>query len=105
MDHPNLNYIEGLSGGDLIFKGKLIAIIKAEFPEEKASYLHSFQSKNYKETAEMVHKLKNKISMLGMQNAYLLAQNYEEDLKLDLIDRQEDFLQVLDQMSQFINNL
>lgn len=105
MDHPNLHYIEDLAGGDLIFKDKLIAIIKAEFPEEKASYLDAFQSKNYKETAEMVHKLKNKISMLGMQNAYVLAQNYEEDLKLNLIDRQEDFLQVLDQMSQFINKL
>ncbi len=32
METPNLNYIESLADGDLVFKEKLIRIIKFEFP-------------------------------------------------------------------------
>lgn len=105
MNQPNLNYIEDLAGDDILFKKKLIFIIKEEFPLEKKAYLTSYQSSNHLETAEMVHKLKNKISMLGMEAGYELAQDYEEELKQGSHMRHQAFAEVLEQMTHFIKSL
>lgn len=105
MNEPNLNYIEDLAGDDISFKKKIILIIKEEFPIEKTAYLTSYQSRNYLETAEMVHKLKNKISMLGMEAGYELAQDYEEELKQGSPMKHQAFAEVLERMSHFIKSL
>ena len=76
-EQPNLSYIHQLSGRDPVFEEKLISIIKKEFPEEKARYFKHLEEKNYKLTAEDVHKLKHKISILGLEASYYLAENYE----------------------------
>ena len=70
MEKPNLSYINELSGGDEAFKNKLITIIKKEFPEEKEVYFKNFKAKNFKASAENVHKLKHKISILGLEKSY-----------------------------------
>jgi len=70
LEQPNFTYINSLSRGDKAFEAKLVAVIKAEFPVEKATYLRNIEDKNYKEAAENVHKLKHKISILGLEKSY-----------------------------------
>ena len=80
MEVPNLTYIDKLSGGDEAFKNKLISIIKDEFPDEKAVYEENIKSENFKLSAENVHKLKHKISILGLEKSYDVAVSFEENL-------------------------
>ena len=50
-------------------------------PIEKEVYFTNIKSKNNKLTAEIVHKLKHKISILGLEKSYQTAIDFEEDLK------------------------
>jgi HPt (histidine-containing phosphotransfer) domain-containing protein len=52
----------------------------------------------------VVHKLKNKISMLGLESSYLIAQEYEESLKQNKTSKKESFEEVLTLMTDFINS-
>lgn len=103
MEQPNLSYIDTLSGGDEAFKEKLISIIKIEFPEEKAVYFNNIENQNFKEAAENVHKLKHKISILGLEKSYVIAADFENDLKDNNDDAgKEEFKNILQKMTDFL---
>lgn len=98
MEQPNQSYIKSLSGGNIEFEKKLIAVIKSEFPIEKETYLKNSAAKKYIETAENVHKLKHKISILGLEKSYGIAAQYENDLRENnpsLKGRFETILQII----------
>ena len=105
MEQPNLSYINNLSGGDKAFEDKLITIIKTEYPEEKAVYIKNIESNNFKEAAENVHKLKHKISILGLEKSYEVANNFEENLKEDRLAGKEDFEIILNTITDFLTTL
>jgi HPt (histidine-containing phosphotransfer) domain-containing protein len=105
MEHPNMSYIDAVSGGDESFKLKLISIVKEELPEEVKIYNENIGLKDFKEAAENVHKLKHKISILGLEASYEMAVNYEENLKLGDMNLREDFEAILEKMIRFINTL
>lgn len=102
MESPNLSYINSLSGGDDTFKKRLIDIIKSEFPKEKAVYFKNIESKNFKVAAENVHKLKHKISILGLEKSYAKAVNYENNLKANRLDGKADFKIVLQLITDYL---
>ncbi|MEE9364190.1 MAG: Hpt domain-containing protein [Cellulophaga sp.] len=101
-EQPNLNYIKELSGGDKAFEEKFMSIVKTEFPIEKEEYLSYLEKKDYKTTSEIVHKMKHKFSILGMQQGYKLAVEYEENLKKDSVTLQDNFLIVLQTIERYI---
>ena len=105
MEQPNLNYINELSGDDAEFKQKMISIVKAELPQEIESYRSLYESKNFKSTAELVHKLKHKISVLGLEKSYYIAVGFEAKLKLGDISLQPKFEEILTLMQQFVDDL
>jgi len=105
MEQPNLSYIDSLSGGDEIFKNKLISIIKKEFPEEKAVYMKNFKAKNFKEAAENVPKLKHKISILGLEQSYAVAEKFEDALKENNISGNEVFNDILQNITDYLATL
>jgi HPt (histidine-containing phosphotransfer) domain-containing protein len=105
MEQPNTEYIDQLSGDNIEFRNKMIAIIKKELPEEIALYQISIQNKNYKHTAECVHKLKHKISVLGLEKSYYIAEDYEENLKENSIELQIEFEEILNKMYTFVKTL
>jgi hypothetical protein len=105
MEIPNLNYIDNLSGEDIEFKFKIIEILKKEISIEKEIYLNSIQSLDYIKTAEIVHKLKHKISMIGLEKDYIVAENYEINLKKQAIFLKNDFEEVLQKMENYIISL
>ncbi|GAA3629433.1 Hpt domain-containing protein [Flavivirga jejuensis] len=106
MEQPNLSYIDTLSGDDKAFKEKMISIIKAEFPEEKAVYFKNIEAKNFNEASENVHKLKHKISILGLEKSYEVATDYENNLKNNHDDAEkETFKIILENMTNFLDTL
>ena len=102
---PNLQYIHQLSGGDQEFEKKLINIIKSEFPEEKQTYFHNVQAKNYTLTAGNVHKLKHKISILGLEKSYEIAAAFESNLLDERLDLQEEFEAILTIITQYLQEM
>ncbi|CAN1548642.1 hypothetical protein MCETHM1_02069 [Flavobacteriaceae bacterium] len=105
MEQPNLNYINQLSGDNEVFKAKIIAIIKKELPQEKALYDSQMLNNDFVNAAQSVHKLKHKTSILGLEVSYHVAESYEDNLKKNSTELQNEFDAILNLMQQFVNNL
>ncbi len=105
MEAPNLDYIKKLSGGDSEFEGKLISVIKEEFPKERIEFENNLDKNDFLATAQNVHKLKHKFSILGLEQSYQLADEFEEDLKNSVIERSDEFNAVLDRISAFLEQI
>ncbi|MFV8358006.1 Hpt domain-containing protein, partial [Flavobacterium sp. XS1P32] len=105
MEQPNLNYINELSGDNLEFRTKLIGILKKELPKEIIGYSGEMENTNFLEAAQSVHKLKHKISILGLEKSYYIAEEYESDLKNNSTNLAVDFENILKIMQEFVNRL
>ncbi len=104
-DQPNLNYINSLSEGDKSFEMKLLAIIKKEFKQEKNTYYNNMKNDNFKLCAENVHKIKHKISILGLEESYKIADEYEHNLRLKSNDKAYDFNLILATISNYLKTI
>jgi HPt (histidine-containing phosphotransfer) domain-containing protein len=105
MEKPNLNYINQLSGDNEEFKAKIIGILKKELPEEVALYQNHIQTKNLKLAGEIVHKLKHKVSILGLEKSYYIAEEFEGNLKEQSTKLQSEFESILKMMQDFVDML
>ena len=105
MEHPNRSYIDSLCRGDKIFELKLIKVIKSEFPIEKQTYYEALEAKNFKELAEAVHKLKHKISILGLEKGYELAVQYENEIHEEQLGLSQIFEDILEKMTEYLRTL
>ncbi len=99
---PNLSYLQNLSGGNEVMMQRLWNVVKQEFPEEKTAYEQAMERKAFIEAAELVHKIKNKIGILGLNSSYTAAKAYEEGLKVGDFTNQEGFEQALMVLTDFI---
>lgn len=105
MEILNLTYIHQLSAGDKAFENLLISTIKNEFPKEKAIYYKNLKEKKYTKVVENVHKLKHKMSILGLKKSYKIAVKYENSLKEGKINLADSFENILQMMTNYINEL
>jgi HPt (histidine-containing phosphotransfer) domain-containing protein len=78
-------------------------IIKNEYPQERDIYLKNIAAKNFKEAAENVHKLKHKISILGLENSYKVASQFENNLKDNNDSLKNAFDEILTAITFFLN--
>lgn len=99
---PNLKYLENLSAGNEVMMQRLWNVVKEEFPIEKKAYENAMKQAAFKEAAELVHKIKNKIGILGLNTSYTTAKAYEEGLKIGDFTNQKDFEQALLVLTDFI---
>ena len=104
-EQPNLNYLKSLSGGDADFENELLAVIKEELPEEIVEYEDCLTEGDCMKTAACVHKLKHKISILGLVKSYHLASDYENQLRLDNKALKNNFREILDVMVAYVAKL
>lgn len=105
METPNMNYLDQLAGDDLKFRSEFIAILKSEFPLERSEYEAAIKQLDWDKAKELVHKMKHKISILGLSGAYAIAGRYEEDLIQKNNQYQSAFSCILDSMESYINTL
>ncbi len=105
MEKPNLIYIHSLSQGDTAFVDKIIKILKTEFQDEKKIYYKNLEENNYLKTAEWVHKIKHKISILGLLESYAIAEEFENNLKENNTKLKEEFQKTMQLMTDYLNTL
>lgn len=105
MEKPNLNYINDLAGDDDDFRAKLVGVIKSELPTEIAEYTASITTNNFTKAVSHVHKLKHKISVMGMEESYHLAEQFENELKESNTGLAPKFNEVLTLMQEFATAL
>jgi GTP-sensing pleiotropic transcriptional regulator CodY len=105
MEQPNKSYIHSLSGGDKAFEQKLIDIIQDEFPHEKEFHYYSMAEKKYKLTADNVHKLKHKISILGLERSYEIAVAFENNLLEGRTELKDEFESILTNITNYLQQL
>ncbi|WP_282135674.1 Hpt domain-containing protein [Seonamhaeicola maritimus] len=105
MEKPNLSYIQSMSKGDKLFEEKLINIIKDEFPNEKKIYYQNYKSNNFKLAAENVHKLKHKISILGLEKSYEIAVAFENNLLEGNTNLGQEFESILISITNYLEKL
>lgn len=105
MENPNLNYIDELADGNHEFKTKIIGILKKELPNEIKGYTEEIENSNFLAAAQSVHKLKHKISVLGLEKSYYIAEEYENNLKNNGIKLADDFESILKVMQDFVHSL
>ena len=105
METPNMDYLDALAGDNREFRERFAGILKSEFPGERQAYEKALQEGDFEEARQMVHKLKHKISILGLKKGYALAENYEEHLREGRDAYPAEFGEILDCMAQFLNEL
>lgn len=105
METPNLNYINELSGDNEEFKIKIISILKRELPVEVQVYQEEMEKANYILAAQAVHKLKHKVSILGLEKSYYIASDYEDNLNGNSVALKNDFETMLKAMQEFVIQL
>jgi len=105
MEHANSEYIDQLSGDNAEFRKKLIGILQRELPEEVQNYQSQIQAKNYALAAASVHKLKHKVSILGLNKSYYIAEQFEDNLKESSLELQQDFDAIIEIMQDYVKKL
>ncbi len=102
---PNLDYLDKLAGDDIVFRNRFIAILKEEFPLEKEEYLDHLANDRTKETAAIVHKIKHKFNILGLEVGYHLAVAYEGELLIGQKESENDFKEVLGLVEGYLKTI
>jgi HPt (histidine-containing phosphotransfer) domain-containing protein len=102
---PNLNYINQLAKHDAVLKNRLIMVLINEFPTEVQNYETQALQSDLLKMSECVHKLKHKIGILGLENAYHMAATFEEQLKNGTAELQVNFENVLKNIGSFLKEL
>jgi HPt (histidine-containing phosphotransfer) domain-containing protein len=105
MDIPNLNYIKELSDGNEEFEAHLITVLKKELPLEIEEFNKNIQQNILLEAAQDVHKIKHKISILNMTESFAVAEKFENNLKNNQLELQENFVEILKKMTTFLSQL
>jgi HPt (histidine-containing phosphotransfer) domain-containing protein len=105
METPNLNYITDLADGSQEFINEIIQIFKKELVLEIEIFKNAISNSNFKEASEIVHKLKNKISLLSLEKSYYIAQDFENNLKNNSNTLQQEFEDILTLMNDYVKTL
>ncbi|BDW91323.1 histidine kinase [Flagellimonas marinaquae] len=102
---PNLEYVDNLAEGDMVFRQKFIGILKEEFPTEQEEYLDTIKNALFREASEHVHKIKHKLNVLGLHNAYTLAVKHEKELRDGEQSFKDEFLLILKDVEHYLKTI
>ena len=102
---PNLDYIDEIAENDIVFKNKLISIIKNEFPIEKDEFLKNINKNNFLLASQNVHKLKHKINMLGLKKGSETAIKFENELLQKNNSSSKEFILILKLIENYLNKI
>ncbi|WP_301399610.1 Hpt domain-containing protein [Polaribacter huanghezhanensis] len=103
-EQPNLLYIKKFTDGDLLFEKEVIGVLQKELVEKTNQYHYHVRKKEFIQASNLVFKLRQKISILGLERSYLVAKEFEIALKSSDLSLQNDFEDILQLMMLFVNN-
>tara|TARA_Y100001972_G_scaffold128758_1_gene191544 strand:- start:1058 stop:1378 length:321 start_codon:yes stop_codon:yes gene_type:complete len=99
---PNFSTIRKMSQGDREFEKKILSVASQELKEEVKDFNIAIAQVDYHQAAQLVHKIKHKISLLGMEKSYEIAQAFEEQLNNGSESLLSDFRVILEKMITFL---
>jgi len=102
LETPNLTYIKQLAQGDTNFEEQLLQVIRNEFPGEVIKYHEHMDGGELQKAAEMVHKIKHKISIFGMEESHGVASTFENNLRDGNRSLQNDFEAILKAITEYL---
>ena len=105
MEQPNLSYIKKLSKGDLSFEKDILGIIKEELQGEIDNYYKCFKDNDLKKTKVFVHRIKHKMSILGLEKSYEIMNTFENSFNNSNLERQEYFESMLPIMIKYLKTV
>jgi len=105
LEKPNLLYLKNISKGDASFENKIIDILNEEFQEEVNNYYYYFKLKDYNKVKIYVHRIKHKMSILGLEKSYKLTNIFENSIRNLDFENQEYFENMLPIMLQFLKSI
>lgn len=105
MEEPNLLYIKKLSKGDLAFEANILDILKEELQEDINNYHHYLKLKDYQKTKIYIHRIKHKMSILGLEKSYEITNAFENDIRDLNFENQDYFEKVLPGMLHFLEKI
>lgn len=104
-EEPNIDYVKDIANGDIAFETQLIDIIRNELPFEIKEFQQNFDSKHYLRAAENVHKLKHKINIFGLSKGYIVATDFEKELKKSSFSNYIIFKEILLTIENYVKTL
>ncbi|NNE75877.1 MAG: Hpt domain-containing protein, partial [Pricia sp.] len=105
-EQPGLDYVVELVGTkDFDFEQKFVALLKAEFTSDLGEYLYHIRIDEPRAAAEIVHRIKYKLSVLGMERAFAFAEMHKERLHLGDKSFDSDFKGILKTISNFLETV
>lgn len=102
MELPNLTFIKEIAEDDIPFQNSILDIIKKEFPTEVECFHKNFADKKFLKASNDVHKLKHKISLLGLKEGLEKASQFEKDLIENNTDLYGDFVKILNKIDVYL---
>ena len=102
MKNPNLSYIKSISGGDSEFEEHILNVLKNDFFKEKKEFQELYDDKNFIESANLVHKIKHKFSILGLKDDFTIASEFEKQLQNKEVGLYNDFVNILDKIHVYL---
>lgn len=105
MEKPNFSYIDKMANGDKSFRNKIVEVLKQELPEEINNYRNYMSQNDLKNAALFVHRIKHKMSILGLEKSYEITNSFENEMKsTGNLEKKEYFEKVLPLMKNFLEN-
>ena len=105
MEQPNLSYIKKLSKGDVAFEKNILGIIKEELEDEISNYHKYFKNDNLKKAKLYVHRIKHKMSILGLDESYEITNTFENSFLNSELEYQEYFESILPIMIKYLKTV
>lgn len=100
---PSFGYLDKLSGGNEEFKKRIINIILSELPIEYSTYQNALESKNYYWASEIVHRIKQKVTFLEMNESAKIVDQYENDLRDGKLIYLQEFDEIIHKILNFLS--
>ncbi|WP_088323375.1 hypothetical protein [Polaribacter tangerinus] len=105
METPNLEYIDKIANGSEILKAKIIKIVREELSLDSEKYYELKDTKDLKNFKVYIHRIKNKMTVLGLIESYKIASNYEKNIENVTDEEKKFFENTLAHMIEFIDNI
>ncbi|WP_298778516.1 Hpt domain-containing protein [uncultured Polaribacter sp.] len=105
MEQPNLSYIKKISKGEIEFEQTLLEIINEELSGEIDNYYKFLQENNFEKAKFYIHRIKHKMSILGLEKSYEITNVFEKSIKKGDFKNKEYFESILPIMLKFLQKL
>ncbi|MBN7817701.1 Hpt domain-containing protein [Algoriphagus pacificus] len=102
---PNLQYIKQLANGSEAFENKVLEVVKRELRLEISSFRESLNKGDIENAVLFVHKIKHKVSLLGMEEGYALTAKFEDELREGSDALLGNFESLLRIMTMFLDSI